>query len=254
MAELGPTRRGFVIEHLDQVDSTNRYVLEAARAGAADGLVVVADHQSAGRGRLGRAWVAPPGSSLLVSVLLRPDIAVERLHVCTAAAALAMSDAVGLVCGFVPDLKWPNDLMVDEAKIAGLLAEVDLGPAGVVRAVVVGIGVNVSWHEFPDELTATATACNIVAGREVSRDDLLEAFLTRLDLWLDAWLETGDGPLLESYRDRLISIGMRVRVEQAGGSFVGLARGLDALGGLIVETDGETITVAAGDVTHLRPA
>ncbi|HZJ25606.1 MAG TPA: biotin--[acetyl-CoA-carboxylase] ligase [Acidimicrobiia bacterium] len=250
MRQPGPTRRAFTIEHLDRVDSTNRYVLDAARAGAPEGLVAVADHQTAGRGRLGRAWMAPPGASLLVSVLLRPEVAPDRLHVCTAAAALAMSDAVGLTAGFVPDLKWPNDLLAGGRKLAGLLAEVDMGPRATVRAVVVGIGVNVTGHELPAEIAETATACNLVAGREVSRDELLIAFLERLDTWLD----TDDRSLLDHYRDRLITIGMRVRIQRADGSVVGVARGLDDFGGLVVDTDGEEITVAAGDVVHLRPS
>src|SRR4051812_27340870 len=108
-------------------------------AGAPEGLAAVADHQTAGRGRLGRAWVAPPGASLLLSVLFRPDLAPERLHLTTAAVALAAAEACEAVAGVLPVLKWPNDLLVGDRKLAGVLAESRL------PAVVVGIGLNVNW-------------------------------------------------------------------------------------------------------------
>src|SRR5213078_4741069 len=109
-----------------ELDSTNRLAADLARAGAPEGVVVVADHQTAGRGRLGRTWVAPPGSSVLMSVVLRPTVAPERRHVVTLALALAARDACVEVTGVMPDLKWPNDLLVTERKLAGILAEADL--------------------------------------------------------------------------------------------------------------------------------
>src|SRR5262245_23342989 len=125
------------VRHLASIDSTNRYLLDEARAGAAAGLVAVADHQTAGRGRLGRSWEAAPGSSLLVSVLLRPDLAVDRLFLLTLAAGLALADAIAAVAAVSAGLKWPNDLVVDDKKLAGLLAEADLS-AGAARALVIG--------------------------------------------------------------------------------------------------------------------
>ncbi len=127
-------------------DSTNRYLLDEARAGAAGGLVVVADHQTAGRGRLGRRWEAPAGANLLVSVLLRPSLPIEELHLCTVAMALATRAACSAVTAgaVVPVLKWPNDVMVGERKLAGILAETIPGDGGS-RAVVVGMGLNVAW-------------------------------------------------------------------------------------------------------------
>jgi BirA family biotin operon repressor/biotin-[acetyl-CoA-carboxylase] ligase len=239
----------FTVERLDSVDSTNRYVLDAARAGAAEGLVVVADHQTAGRGRLGRAWEAPPGASLLVSVLLRPPRPPDALHRCTIAVALAMADAVREVAGFAPDLKWPNDLLVAGRKVAGVLAEADVAGPDDVRAVVVGVGVNVSWREFPPELTATATACNVVAGRDVDREDLLAAFLGRLGPRLDL----DDDALHAEYRARLVTLGMHVRVELAAGPVRGTARDVDPSGALVLDLDGGgRLVVPAGDVVHLR--
>jgi len=242
--------RSFRVVWLAEVDSTNRYVLDAAHSGEREGLVVVADHQSAGRGRLGRTWEAASGSSLLLSVLLRPRRAVDELHLCTAAVALAMADAVRDVAGFTPALKWPNDLLAGGHKLAGVLAEADLGASGVVRSVVVGVGINVSEQAIPPELTSTATACNVVAGRSIDRRSLFDAFLLRLDEHLD----TADPVLLADYRARLATIGARVRVERSAGPLEGVAVDIDELGALLLETEtGDTVTISAGDVVHLRP-
>src|SRR5580658_3871436 len=135
------------IRRFSELDSTNRYLLDEARAGGPDGLVAVTDHQTAGRGRLGRRWEAPAGANLLVSVLLRPAIPIEELHLCTVAMALAARSACGRGAGVECVLKWPNDVMVGEKKLAGILAEtIPEGPeSGGSRAVVVGLGVNVRW-------------------------------------------------------------------------------------------------------------
>jgi len=235
--------RGFgEVRRFAELDSTNRYLLDEARAGAPSGLVVVADHQQAGRGRLGRTWSAPPGASLLVSVLLRPELPVERRHLVVLAAAVAMAEAVEATSGVAPTLKWPNDLLVDDRKLAGVLAE------GAGDAVVVGIGVNVEWSHVPDELAGIATAINLEGGR-TTRDRLLDAFLDRYAARL------GDlGAAREAYGARLGTVGRRVRVEQAAGTIVGTATGVDGDGHLVVDTGGaEPVVVAAGDVVHLRP-
>ena len=140
-----PGTRFGPVRHFAEIDSTNRYLLDEARAGAPEGTVAVADYQTAGRGRLGRRWEAPPGSNLLVSVLLRPALAVDELHLCTVAVALAAAVACERGAGVVPDLKWPNDLLV-----RGAQARRDPGRGAARRAtggvaVVVGLGLNVGW-------------------------------------------------------------------------------------------------------------
>lgn len=239
--EASPTRFGEV-RHLAEVDSTNRYVLDEARAGASSGLVVVADHQSAGRGRLGRTWEAPAGASLLVSVLLRPSLDPGRRHLVVLAAAVAMAEAVAARSGVQTTLKWPNDLLVGDRKLGGILAE----SSG--DAVVVGIGVNVDWPTVPPDLEGIATACNLEGGLPTTRDDLLEEFLTRYELRLRDLAEAR-----RAYRARLGTLGRRVRIEQASGPVVGVARDVDDAGRLLVERDDGVIeTIAAGDVVHLR--
>jgi BirA family transcriptional regulator, biotin operon repressor / biotin---[acetyl-CoA-carboxylase] ligase len=230
------------VRWFDSLDSTNRYVLDEARGGAPEGLVAVADYQTAGRGRRGRDWVAPPGASLLVSVLLRPSLAPEQIQLVAMASGVAMVVAVERVAGFTPALKWPNDLVVGDCKLAGILAEAD------GDAVVVGVGINVNWDEFPPELTATATACNLEVGHAVDRRELLAAFLSELDdrySNLDA--------VRAEYERRLATLGRRVRVERPGGDLEGRAVGVGESGELLVDGGGSTmIAVHVGDVIHLR--
>jgi BirA family biotin operon repressor/biotin-[acetyl-CoA-carboxylase] ligase len=248
--EAIPPGRGapdFEVRWFAELDSTNRYLIDEARRGARAGLVAVADHQTAGRGRLGRAWVAPAGASLLVSVLLRPDIAAERRHLLVMAAGLAMAEAVEATTGVVAGMKWPNDLLVGDRKLAGVLAETS------GDALVVGLGVNVLWDDVPPELAEIATACNWEGGRPVERSTLLEVFLAR---YADRLADLDAART--AYQDRLLTRGRRVRVEQGrvehgSGVLVGTARAVDDAGRLLVETDdGAVHAVAVGDVVHLR--
>ena len=231
------------VRWFDSLDSTNRYVLDEARRGAPEGLTAVADFQTAGRGRRGRAWVAPPGASLLVSVLLRPALPPERTSLVSMACGVAMAEAVTRVAGFVPELKWPNDLVVGDRKLAGILAERD------GDAVVVGLGVNVEWHDFPPEIAETATACNLEIGRAIDRRALLDAFLTELDArYADL------AAVAAEYRSRLETLGRRVRVERPDDVLVGVAVDVGGAGQLVVRDDGgEIVEVHVGDVVHLRP-
>ena len=242
MPEGEPIERSHEVRWFDSLDSTNRYLLDEARRGAPEGLVAVADVQTAGRGRRGRGWMAPPGASLLVSVLLRPALPPEQTPLVTMACGVAMVDAVARVAGFAPGLKWPNDVVVGDRKLVGILVERD------DDAVVVGAGVNVEWQAFPAELGETATACNLEAGHSVDRRELLDAFLAQLDRRyadLDA--------VVVEYRARLATLGRRVRVERPDGFLVGRAVGLGAAGQLQVEVDGgDVLEVHVGDVVHLR--
>jgi BirA family transcriptional regulator, biotin operon repressor / biotin---[acetyl-CoA-carboxylase] ligase len=250
MGDASASRARWHVQRFAEIDSTNQWVLDQARGGADTGLVAVADHQTAGRGRRGRAWTAPPGSSLLVSVLLRPALDAGRVHVVTMAAGLALLDAVEAVAGVRASLKWPNDLVVGDRKLAGLLAEADVAANGEVRAVVVGAGCNVEWHEFPPELAEIATACNLEAGRSVDRAAVLDVFLDRLAVRLDA-LDT----VVDDYRSRLATLGRRVSVDLGDRTIVGVADDVDASGRLVLTgPHGERVVVAAGDVVHLRLA
>ncbi len=243
MGRIVPDLRFDDVRWLEETDSTNTRLLEDARAGVAEGRVLVADHQSAGRGRLGRRWEAPPGSALLVSVLLRPDVQLGRAHLVTMAAGVAASDACDAVAGVRPGLKWPNDLVVDDAKLAGLLAE-SVVEGDALRALVVGMGLNVT--AAPAE---GATALADHADGPVDRRTLLDAWLTRLDARLDDL----DG-VLADYRPRCATLGRDVRVERPDGAVTGRAVDVTDAGHLVVDTGAERVDLAVGDVVHVRPA
>jgi BirA family biotin operon repressor/biotin-[acetyl-CoA-carboxylase] ligase len=256
---LDGTRFG-PVEWFSEIDSTNRYAADAAEAAMAgghgpdvDGLVVVADAQHAGRGRLGRTWLAPPGASLLVSVVVVLDLPRDHLPLVTPAAALAASDALQHLAGIDARLKWPNDLVVGDRKLAGLLAEsVVAAPAPTA---VVGMGLNVAWGSFPDELAGIATACNLLSDHAVDRVDLLVEWLRRYDARLPQ-LTTAAGrtALRDACAARSATLGRRVRVELPGRTVHGVASELLLNGMLTVSRDdGSTERVAAGDVVHLRP-
>ena len=239
------------MEWVAETGSTNADLLEAARAGAPAGTVLVADHQTAGRGRLGRQWHAPPGSSLLASILFHaPDRA--ALHRYTQAVGLAAVDACHSVAAVTPVLKWPNDLLVGDRKLAGVLAETAPTESAPTEndliAVVVGIGLNVNWPaELPVDLARTMTALNHEAGHDIDRREVLDALLDAIDA-LD-WTA-----LAPRYRAGLATLGRRVRVEQPSGSIEGVAVDVTPEGHLVVATSAGDIAVSAGDVMHLRDA
>ncbi|WP_138443683.1 biotin--[acetyl-CoA-carboxylase] ligase [Sinomonas susongensis] len=261
------------IEVVDEIDSTNT---ELSRLAAAepdswgDLAVLVAEKQTSGHGRLHRPWASPAGSSLAVSILLRPHNASGRplptlgYSWFSPLAALALREALAQVAGIESALKWPNDVVVDGLKISGILAHLAPGAHGEPPAVVLGTGVNVSLSE--DELPVpTATSASLAAGRPVDRTELLVRYLEdfsrryrafcAVDGNADAPLEGGRS-LLSRVQDATITLGRRVRVELPGGRRLeGRATGLDRHGALqVVEDGGERHAVSAGDVVHLRPA
>jgi BirA family biotin operon repressor/biotin-[acetyl-CoA-carboxylase] ligase len=235
------------------LDSTNRYLLEEARAGAPEGVVAVADYQSAGRGRLGRRWEAAPQECLLASVLLRPALPEGLLYLCTAIVALSAADACEDVAGVRPDVKWPNDLLIGDRKLAGVLAESDRsapgGPAGSV-AVVVGIGLNI---EYPGPAGAGGISLRQAVSRRVDRFELLDVLLASLEVRHRALEEPeGRAALVGELRGRCVTLGQRIRVDLGGSTVEGLARELTDEGHLVLETEQGREEVAAGDIVHLR--
>jgi len=248
------TGTGWDVRRFASVPSTNDWLLARAREGAPAGVVALADHQSAGRGRLGRRWEAPPGCCLLVSLLLRPLAPLTALFACTAAVALATSDACLQVAGVQPGLKWPNDLVIDDEKVAGVLAESDAAAPGgrpSSVAVVVGVGCNVDWHP-PG---ATSLAAHASPDAAVGRDALLDSMLDHLDRRA-AMLDSAGGrrDIVDELRARCVTLGREVQVETAGAGLIsGVARELDDHGRLVVLSDAGEVAVAAGDVIHLRP-
>jgi BirA family biotin operon repressor/biotin-[acetyl-CoA-carboxylase] ligase len=241
------------IEHFAEIDSTNTYAMQAGVAGAAHGSVYVADAQTAGRGRGAHQWASPAGSGLYVSVLLRPALAPGDALWLSLAAGVAAMDAVEAVCGWSPDLRWPNDLMAGKRKLGGILTEMQ-AEATRVRFVVIGIGINVHQPSFPPELTARATSLAIQRpDATVSRTELLAALLRALEREAAALSaaqpQAAQQQLLRRIEARSTWVrGKRVVVGEDA-PFEGVTEGLDARGFLQVRTaEGDLRTVLSGGV------
>jgi BirA family biotin operon repressor/biotin-[acetyl-CoA-carboxylase] ligase len=256
--ELPAGRLWTAVEVRAETGSTNADLVAAARAGAPEGQVLVAEHQRAGRGRVGRSWTAPPRAGLAVSVLLRPGqpgsgwpaVDPGRWGWLPLLAGVALARAVTRVAAVGAVLKWPNDLLVGGAKCAGVLAEV-AGPA-----VVVGIGLNVT--ETADELPPGGTSLALAGAASADRDALLGALLAELADWYCRWRAAGGDPeagLRDAYRGWCATLGSRVRVRlPAGAELTGTADTVDLDGRLVLVTGAGRRALAAGDITHLRPA
>ncbi|MGI3785227.1 MAG: biotin--[acetyl-CoA-carboxylase] ligase [Janthinobacterium lividum] len=250
------------VDVVDGTGSTNADLAQAARDGAPVGSVLVADHQSAGRGRMGRTWTAPPGTSIAMSVLVRPTVAADRWTWLPLLAGLAVSDGIRQETDLPADLKWPNDVLLLGRKVCGVLAERVETPAG--PAVVLGLGINV--HLTTEQLpvpTATSLALTLaelgVPGVPVHRTGLISTTLRSLERILARWEEVAAVPdvgvegLALVYRERCATIGREVRISLSDGTSVeGVARDVDAAGRLVLETPDGPRTFGAGDVVHLR--
>ncbi|MDI2032169.1 biotin--[acetyl-CoA-carboxylase] ligase [Saccharopolyspora sp. TS4A08] len=242
--------------------STNSDLAEAAAKGAADRTVLIAEEQSAGRGRLQRQWISPRGSGLFVSVLLRPGVPPSAVAWMPLIAGVALAETVERTTGVPAGLKWPNDLLLgsgeDWHKGAGILSEAVAGPDGI--AIVLGMGVNLAQRR--DQLPTGAgglPATSLAAeGAEVDRDEFTLALLDALaeveGRWRDAGGDVVTTGLLDRYRERCRTLGQRVRVELGGDEdLVGEAVDVDDSGRLVVRADtGRTTAVSAGDVVHVR--
>lgn len=230
------------------VSSTMDEACRLAEAGAAEGLVVLADEQTAGRGRLDRIWWAPKGTCLLLTLLLRPALPARQVGRLTMIASLAVCDALAEVGGVQAQLKWPNDVLVGDKKICGILSELDLR-GEVLNYALIGIGINVNV-EFDDapELMVPATSILAETGRRVSRLALLAALLSHLEARYEA-LKVGASPHQE-WAARVATLGQRVQASGADQTIEGTAVGVDEDGALLIQVaDGSVRRVLAGDVT-----
>jgi BirA family biotin operon repressor/biotin-[acetyl-CoA-carboxylase] ligase len=259
-AALTTHRIGRPVLYFPTVGSTNDVAHERATAGAAGGLLVIADEQTAGRGRLDRRWWAPPGSSLLLSLLLRPPLPPAQAARLTMCLGLAAVEGIEAVTGLHPGLKWPNDLLLAGRKLGGMLTELRLDGERLAYAVL-GLGINVnitfppsaSASTAPPELADSAIGLSMALGRPVDRLALLAALLARCEAWYERTL-AGESPHA-AWAARLDTIGRRVTVKMAAGSVIGIAVGVTPEGGLLMRDDaGAEQIVWSGDVAAVRPA
>jgi BirA family biotin operon repressor/biotin-[acetyl-CoA-carboxylase] ligase len=234
-----------------QVGSTNEEARRLAREGAPEGTLVLTEYQESGRGRLDRRWVAPPASSLLLSLVFRPPLAPHQIQRLTMACGLAVAEAIESETGLTVGLKWPNDIVVERAKLGGILTEIELQGQRVDYAVVgIGLNVNLDPGRLPEDLLASATSLSHLLGHDVARLPLLRRLLQAIEARYLA-LRTGRSPHSE-WTERLVNLGRPVVVSTPGSDLQGVAEGVNPEGALLVRlADGRLETVVAGDVTLL---
>ena len=241
------------IFHFFRTDSTNRVALELGHAGEPEGAVVLAEEQTAGRGRGGRAWHSERATGIYVTLLLRPKLAPVQAPLLTMMAGLSAHSAVQALTGLEVDLKWPNDLLVRGRKLGGILTEMHAEP-GQIRFVIVGIGLNVNQEKFPGELANLATSLRAETGKPQSRMELLVRLLHEFETDYNRFLREGVATVVARFESvSSYARGKRVRVTNGTESYVGTTAGLGPEGLLQVERDGgQLMTVIAGDVAEAR--
>lgn len=248
---LTTSRIGRDIRYFAETDSTNRQAYALGEAGAAEGLVVIADRQSAGKGRLGRTWTSPPGVNLYLSVVLRPPLPPHAAPQLTFLSALATSRAIAMVTGLAPTHKWPNDVLLSGGKVAGLLNEMS-AESDRLRFVVLGIGVNLNMtaDQFPADLRAPATSLLLAGGRTVSRTIFARTLLEQLDALYAEYLLCGPAPIMAAWEAHCDLVGKAVSVDDGRGTVLrGTVTGIDRDGALLLTlANGTTERVLAGDV------
>lgn len=241
------------IYHFFKTDSTNRVALELGHAGEPEGAVVVAEEQTAGRGRAGRAWHSEHAAGIYATLLLRPRLAPVQAPLLTMMAGLSAHAAIQAQTGLTVDLKWPNDLLINGKKVGGILTEMHAEP-GQIRFVIVGIGLNVNQEKFAGELGAIATSLRLETGKTQSRLELLVRLLREFENDYNQFLREGAASITKKFvAISSYAQGRRVRVTNGAESFAGTTAGLGPEGLLQVRRDdGAVVTVIAGDVTEAR--
>jgi BirA family biotin operon repressor/biotin-[acetyl-CoA-carboxylase] ligase len=243
-------RLGSDIFHFASIGSTNDVAASLAANPAAEGVVVIADAQTAGRGRRGRSWFSPPGAGLYVSVILtpgraRPDPARAEILL-TLMAGVALAEGIGVATGLAPDIKWPNDLLIGRRKVAGILAE------GLVESVILGYGINVGPMSYPRDLADRATSLEAELGRPVDRAVVCAETLAALNARYDDLLAGRFDAILDAWRQRAPSHrGARVSWETASGLQTGVTAGIDERGALLVRVGEQIEHIVAGEVQWL---
>jgi BirA family biotin operon repressor/biotin-[acetyl-CoA-carboxylase] ligase len=257
-AEVKPSLKtkwmGKAIHYFPRLDSTNIKAYDLATQGAEEGEVVIAESQEKGKGRLGRNWFSPPYLNLYLSVILRPQIPPHQAPLITLMAAVATAEAIERLSGLRPLIKWPNDILLGDRKVAGLLNEIQ-SETDRIHFIILGIGVNLNVDKrmFPKEIRTIATSMKQEMGQAISRKDFLSSLLKQLEEWHTIYLREGSEAILNAWRDLAQIKGRQVRMTSFGETIAGRAIDVDSDGALIIETrHGERKRVVAGDVEYRR--
>ena len=241
-------------EYYESVDSTNDRIKERAKAEEAQGLVISAGAQTAGKGRVGRKWESPSHDSIATSILLRPDeLRLDAIPTITVVAAMAVRDALYRLYGLDGLIKWPNDIVLDGKKLSGILTEMEMKD-GKVWYVVVGIGVNVHNKHFDDDIAYKATSVDLELAKTSKqsghREELTRAIWESFKKYYNIFIVTQDmSGLKKEYESHLANNGERVRIEAQENSYEAIAKGIDNRGALIVDVDGEERIISTGEVS-----
>ncbi len=252
-AELGEHPIGRNILHYFRIDSTNALALKLAADGAEHGTVVVAEEQTAGRGRLGRTWFSEKSSGIYTSVILRPPLSPATAPVLTLMTGLAAQKAVAAVTGLAVDIRWPNDLLVNGKKVCGILTEMS-AEVDRIHAVVLGIGINVNHSQMPPELESIATSLRMEARRVISRIKVLVTLLREIDRHYQLLLQEGNFAITERWEAASsFAYGKRVRIVTAAGEVLATTAGVEPSGALKVQyDDGHEESLMAGEVVEVK--
>jgi BirA family biotin operon repressor/biotin-[acetyl-CoA-carboxylase] ligase len=245
---------GKTIHYFLSIDSTNSKAYQLALGGAEEGEVVIAESQEEGRGRLGRHWFSPPFLNLYLSAILRPKIPPHQASLITLMAAVATGDAIERYSGLLPLIKWPNDILLGDRKVAGLLNEIH-SEMDRIHFVILGIGVNLNMNGkmFSKEVRGIATSLKKEMGETISRKVFLCCLLEALERWYAIFLREGGAPVLEAWREKAKIEGKRVKVTSFGETLSGIAVDVDSDGALILKTEnGKQKRIVAGDVEYKR--
>ncbi len=240
---------GHPVRVYESVDSTNNEAKRQAESGAGQGLLVIGGEQTAGRGRRGRAWESKQGEGIFMSLLLKPDIEPSHASMLTLVMGMAVRDA--LEQSGVPDvqIKWPNDIICSGKKVCGILTEMS-AQVDYVNHIVVGVGINDHNQEFPEEVRRTATSVFLETGIHICRADLVAKCMRQFEGYYAQFMETQDlSGLLDEYNARLVNCGRQVRVIDFKRDYTGAAKGINAEGELLVETETGLKRVSAGEVS-----
>ena len=247
---MNTTWAGKKVVYYDETDSTNNQAKAYGEKGEAHGTLFVADMQAAGKGRRGRAWVSPAGSSIYMTILLHPDVLPTKAPQLTLVMAMAVAEGIRKVTGLETKIKWPNDIIVHGRKVCGILTEMST-EIDYINYVVIGDGINVNQETFPEEIRDTATSLKIETGSSVRRSVLIATIMECFEQFYEVFMTTEDlSGLQERYNAMLVNLGREVRVLEPGNEYEAHALGINRTGELIVRTpDGQEKEIYAGEVS-----
>ena len=240
---------GKELYYFKATDSTNGKAKEYAKQGCSHGTLIVAEKQDAGRGRRGKSWSSEEGTGIYMSLVLRPNLLPENASGLTLVAALAVARAIETITGCTPQIKWPNDIVINKKKVSGILTEMALD-GKEIDSVIVGIGVNVHQKSFTAEIERIATSLDLEVESNCSRRVLIEEILKCFEILYDKYMQTENLSLLQQeYETYLANKDEKVKVLDPAGAYEGIARGITETGELIVDTNEKRIYVSSGEVS-----